>query len=130
MSPQKAYQKCKKENRRISELEKNIATDPEYSYYYALQIIEGPFESGEDTISKDSEWSYKYAFYILDKQWELSEEAISKDPEYSYWYARNVIKGPFEKSHHIIFNSHHKNDYIDFLKSINYDLNKISEWLI
>ena len=104
MSPQKAYQKCKKENRRISELEDLIATDPKHSYFYTHDIIKG--------------------------LWELSEETISKDPEYSYWYARNVIKGPFEKSHHIIFNSHHKNDYINFLKSINYDLNKISEWLI
>jgi hypothetical protein len=29
-----------------------------------------------------------------------------------------------------IFDSENKEDYIDFLKSINYDLNEISEWLI
>ena len=78
MTPKDAYEKCRKKDKRILELEKIISTDSYYSYRYA---------------------------YI-------------------------IIGGPFEKCHSIIFNSDYKNDYIIFLKSINYDLNKISEWLI
>jgi hypothetical protein len=57
-------------------------------------------------------------------------EDIITNPMWSYYYARNVIKGPFDKSHYIIFNSDWRDDYIDFLKSTDYDMNKICEWLI
>ena len=104
MTPQEAYEQCFKLKKMIPELEENISTDPYYSYCYALHIIDAPFKKGECVISKYSGWSY--------------------------FYARDVIKGPFQKCHHIIFNSEYKDKYIRFLKSINYDLNKISEWLI
>ena len=44
-------------------------------------------------------------------------------------YESNKIKGPFKKSHSVIFNSEYKDEYVDFLKSINYDLNKIKDYL-
>ena len=74
------------------------------------------------------------------------EKIIITDSYYSYLYARNIIYEKFEKGeknittdsytsycnilHPIIFNSEYKDEFIDFLKSINYDLNEISEWLI
>jgi hypothetical protein len=130
MIPEEAYYKCEKENRRIPELEDLIATDPEYSYHYSFYIIKGRFKQGEETISKYPEWSYRYSFNIIKGPWELGEKNISKDPLYSYVYIYEVIKRPFEKCHPIIFNSEYKDEYLNFLKSINYDLNKISEWLI
>jgi hypothetical protein len=104
MTAQKAYQKCLNEQKRTPELEDIIATDPHYSYRYARYIIKGPFKKGE--------------------------EFISKNPYYCYQYVCYVIKGSFEKCHPIIFNSNYKDQYINFLKRIKYDLNKISEWLI
>ena len=104
MTPIEAYEKCKKQDKRILELEDLIATDPERSYRYATDVIQGHWERGENTISKNS--------------------------YYSYYYAHDVIKGSFEKCHSIIFNSDYKDDYINFLKSINYDMTKISEWLL
>jgi hypothetical protein len=130
MTPKEAFEKCKKENKRIIELEDLISADLDYSYRYAREIIKGRFEKGEDNFSKNSEWSYLYARDVIKGPFEKGEDAISKKPSLSYSYASNIIKGPFEKCHPFILNSDYKNDYIDFLKSINYDLNKISEWLI
>ena len=127
MTPQEAYYKSLKEETRIPELEEVINKDSMYSYSYCLNVIRGPWESGENIISKDPKNSYFYARDIIKGVWERGEEAISKDPQWSYHYAHDIIKGPFEKSHPIIFNSGWKNDYIRFLKSINYDY---SEWLI
>ena len=90
--------------KKISKLERIISTDSQYSYFYTFNIIKGSWEEGEDIISKHPYWSYKYA--------------------------RDIIRKPFEKCHYIIFDSSSRNFYIKFLKSINYDLDNISEWLI
>lgn len=59
------------------------------------------------------------------------EDLIATNPEYSFRYARFIIQEPFEKGHPIIFNSeYNKKKYIKFLKLINYDIDKISEWLL
>lgn len=104
MTPQEAWLKCKNQKKRIPELEDVIATDSKYSYYYASNIIKG--------------------------RWKKGEESIANNSHYSYWYAINILNRPFHLGHHFIFNSRWKNDYISFLKSINYDLNEISEWLL
>jgi len=58
------------------------------------------------------------------------EDFIATDKICSYRYARDVIEGPFYLGHAVIFNSFWKDKYINFLKSINYDLSEISEWLL
>jgi hypothetical protein len=104
MTPQEAYLKCKKENCRIHKLENVIATDPEWSCIYARDVIKGKFIEGE--------------------------KSISTDAKNSFYYSRYVLKGPFQLCHHNIFNSKYRDEYINFLKSINYDLREIEEWLI
>ena len=104
MTPKEAFEECLIKKERIIDLEK--------------------------IISKNPNWSFSYARYIIGGAWELGEEAISKNPNWSFSYAYKVIKGPFEKCHYIIFNSSWKNDYMKLLKSINYDMTKISEWLL
>ena len=156
MTPQEAYLKCKNKKIRIPELESVIANDPDYSYLYSRDVIKGKWEGGEKSIatrpecsywyasyiikekweegeksiSTDSECSYLYAYNIIKDRWEDGEKSIATDSEWSYLYARDVLKGNFELCHHIIFNSKYKDEYVNFLKSINYDLNKISEWMI
>ena len=130
MTPEQAYLRCIKENKKISELEGIISNDYYYSYLYALHVIEGPFEKGEKEISKHPYWSFHYTRDIIKRRWERGEEVISKNSHYSYYYARDIIQEPFEKCHPIIFNSEYKNNYMNFLKSKKYELNKISEWLI
>jgi hypothetical protein len=104
MTPHEVYNKCYKEKRRNQELESIIAIDSYYSYLYARDVIKSRFEEGE--------------------------KSIANDPTCSYLYARDVIKSPFPLCHPVIFSSPFKDDYIDFLKSINYDLREIGEWLI
>ena len=104
MSPDEAYYKCFSEKRKIPELEGFISIDPYYSFLYACHIIKGRFERGERSIANNAEYSYNYARYLIEKEFPLC--------------------------HHFIFNSKWRDKYIYFLKSINYDLNEISEWLI
>jgi hypothetical protein len=108
MTPSRAFYTCYNKQHKIQQLEQNISIDPYFSYRYAFELIRGRFEEGESS--------------------------IATDPECSYLYARNVIKGPFELCHSVIFNSEWRNNYIDFLKSINCDFKEIyeqyGEWLI
>jgi hypothetical protein len=130
MTPQEAYYKCKNKNCRVPKLESIISTNFYYSYLYARDLIKGRFIEGEKLIATDLYYSYCYAVQIIKGRWEECEKTIATHPEHSYWYAHNVIKGPFHLCHPIIFNSEYKDDYLKFLKSINYDLNEISEWLL
>jgi hypothetical protein len=130
MTPRNAFEKCRDENHRIPRLEKIIITDPEYSYRYASDVINGRWEEAEKIILTDAYSSYRYACHIINGRWEEAESSIATNSQYSYLYALYVIHGPFHLCHHFIFNSKWKDDYIDFLKSINYDFNEISEWLI
>jgi len=104
MTPKEAYKKCFIEKKRIPELEGIISIDPYYSFLYACHIIKGRFEKGERSIANNAEYSYNYARYLIEKEFPLC--------------------------HYVIFNSEYRYRYVNFLKSINYDLTEISEWLI
>ena len=104
MSPYEALQISRSLKKRSSKLEKLIIESPQLCFDYAREVLRGPFFEGE--------------------------KMISSDPFHSYMYAKYVLNGPFHLSHHIIFNSFYKKDYIDFLKSINYNTSEIGEWLI
>jgi hypothetical protein len=127
VTPEEAYKKCYNENKRMPELEDIISTDPRSSFFYARDLIKGPWEEGEKIIINNSLLSYYYARDVIKGPWKKGENTISKHPEWSCYYAIDVIKEPFEKCHNLIFKSNFKNKYIDFLKSINYDY---CEWLI
>jgi hypothetical protein len=92
-----------------------ISQDCEWSYNYARDVIKGPWPEGEDTISKDAEWSYYYAKAVIKGPWPKGEDAIIQDAYFSYQYAKEVIKGPFPKGEKAIskdaFWSYHYNDY-------------------
>jgi lambda repressor-like predicted transcriptional regulator len=129
MSPQEAYLKCYNENRRILELEKFIISDSGFCVDYVRNIIKEPWKEGEEIISKHAQSSLLYASEIIKGKWEKGEKIISTVAFYSYHYSY-LINESFPLGHTVIFNSYFKNDYINFLKSINYDLSEISEWLI
>jgi len=65
MTPQEAYRKARKLEKRIPELEPVILKDTYYSFIYALYVIGGRWELGEPIISKDAYWSYCYAKYVI-----------------------------------------------------------------
>jgi hypothetical protein len=104
MTPEEAYEICYEENKRIPELENIIASSSYYSYKYARDVLKNRFKEGEKEISTAGNWSFGYA--------------------------KNIIKAPFPLGHPAIFNSEWKNEYLGFLKEIDYDLKEIIEWLI
>ena len=76
--------------------EEIIATDADFSYEYAIDVLKGRFELGETTISTNAYYSYHYAKYILKGRFELGEQIIATNTHYSFLYARDVLKGRFE----------------------------------
>ena len=130
MTTKEAFEECLIKKERIIDLEKIISKDPYWSNLYARDIINGPFELGEEAIASSIYYSYWYSNDVLKGQFSLGEKIISNDPGTSFHYAKFVIKKPFYLGHFTIFNSSFKDDYINFLKSINYDMTKISEWLL
>ena len=51
------------------DLEPIITKSPKYSYFYAKDILRGPFKLGEKAIAIDAQYSYVYAIYI---KWTIS----------------------------------------------------------
>jgi len=59
------------------------------------------------------------------------EGIISQSQHFSFLYSKFILKGPFVKGHPVLFrDSIFKNKYLTFLRSINYNINEIGEWLI
>jgi len=129
MTSQEAYNICKTKNYRIIELEKYIIKDSGFCVDYVRNIIKEPWKEGEEIISKNPQSSLLYASEIIKGKWEKGEKIISTVAFYSYHYSY-LINESFPLGHTVIFNSYFKNDYINFLKCINYDLREIGEWLI
>jgi len=75
-----------------SDLEEVLATDAEYSYMYARDVLDDRFPAGEDAIATDAYNSYLYAQWILGGRFELGEAEIMTDPESAFLYARDVIE--------------------------------------
>ena len=63
--------------------------------------------------------------YKSKSQLKKIEKVISQDEFYSYYYAIDILNGPFLLCHHIIFNSNYRKQYLDFLKSLNYNMKEI-----
>ena len=104
MTPEEAFTKCFYEKKRIPELERIIATDPYFSFFYC--------------------------YYIIRDSWKEGEPIIATNPEYSFMYVDYFYKDIFYPCHPIIFKSKYKERYLNRLKSCGVDLSKISEWLI
>ena len=99
--------------------EEIIATDADFSYEYAIDVLKGRFELGETTISTNAYYSYHYAKYILKGRFELGEQIIATNTHYSFLYARDVLKGRFELGESAIaaeplYNQEYKWSNIDF----------------
>lgn len=93
--PEIFWNKHKNNSAELKKREQFIAKNAKWSYYYAHDVLKGPFKLGEPTIAKDARWSYWYALHILHGPFKLGEPATAKDAEYSYFYAYDVLKGPF-----------------------------------
>ena len=77
------------------DLEPIIAKNAEYSFWYAIEVLDDRFELGEKAIAKDYYFAYRYAKLILNGPFKLGEPAIAKNSYYSYSYAFDILNGPF-----------------------------------
>ena len=69
-----------------------IAQNPKYAYYYARDVLEGPFPKGEKAIATNPYYAYEYAKNILEERFLEGEKEIADDPKHAYYYAVNVLK--------------------------------------
>ena len=58
------------------------------------------------------------------------EAILAKDYHYSVKYAKTYLKDAFPQAHPVIFDSPLREEYIEFLKKINYNMDNVSEWLV
>ena len=70
-----------------------IAQDACYAYRYALDVLDGPFPSGEAAIAQDACYACLYALYVLHGPFPAGSAAIAQDPGYAYLYALYVLHG-------------------------------------
>lgn len=75
MSPLEAYDECLLNNKRIYELEKIIAESDMCSYWYAINIIKGPFHLAHPTFfnSIHDYYKNKYLFFLKSINYNLNE---------------------------------------------------------
>lgn len=85
-TPEEAYYYARKLGRRYPSGEHIIASNPWAAYFYALDIIKGPWKMGERTISQDPQYATHYAIDILKKPFPEGEPAIAMSTDYARDY--------------------------------------------
>ena len=126
------YDLCVKEKKRNKKLEKYLIETKSiyWSYLYARNVMKARWLEAEDLFKDHYSISFDYAVHVIKGRFQKGEDIIAADGQYSYNYAVDVLDDAFEKCHPMIFKTGWRNVYLDFLKNINYDLDKINEWLI
>ena len=76
------WERYKKNKEELKKREKYIAKSAQYSYYYAKNILKGPFPLGEEAIAKDTVYANEYAKEVLKGPFPAGEEAIAKTPRF------------------------------------------------
>ena len=82
----------KKNKEELKKREKYIAKSAQFAYYYARDVLKGPFPTGEEAIAKDAYYAFQYAKNILKGPFPAGEEAIAKDAYYAFQYAKKHSK--------------------------------------
>lgn len=77
-------------------LEERINDWGEMAYWYALNVLNGPFPAGERAIARHAMWSYLYAKHVIMGRFRLGEEAIARSPRFAFHYTRYVVEGQFQ----------------------------------
>ena len=75
--PVLAWTKYHQDQNELKKREKMWARDPQTAYWYARDVLHGPFKIGELAIAKDSDYSYLYAKCVLKGPFKLGELAIA-----------------------------------------------------
>jgi hypothetical protein len=91
---------------------------PEEAYYYARKL-KRRYPAGEHIIASNSWASYFYALDIIKGPWKMGEHTISQDPEYATYYATDILKKPFpEGEPAIAMSAGYAGDYENFIDRV------------
>ena len=77
--------------------------DAQACYSYAMEVVKGRWEKGEDTILNSSKFCYLYSLNVIKGRWEAAEQKIGHNYFPSLAYAKNVLKGRFPAGEGWIF---------------------------
>jgi len=94
MTPEDAFYKCFKDNKRNKDLELLIIKDPEYAFYYAN--------------------------YVIKSRWLEAENIIATSSLYAYLYALDVVKDKLPENMHnamLIYADCYAKDYFNYIKN-------------
>jgi hypothetical protein len=98
----------------VPKMEGIIAQSGEASYFYALKVLHGRFERGEDSIAKLPTWAVKYARFIMRSRFERAEKHMCSSPACCYEYFKHVVKQRLPESMHqamVMLSFESPNDY-------------------
>ena len=93
--PEMAWEKYENDKAELRKREALWASDAEYAFMYAWNVLKGPFPAGEKAIASNAEYAYLYAQKVLKGPFPAGEKAIAMNARYAYYYAEFVLKGPF-----------------------------------
>jgi hypothetical protein len=65
-----------------------VRHNPYATYWYAKNVIQGPWEEGERAIKMDARASYYYALVVIRKPWQPGEYTINNSFSYRIRYQR------------------------------------------
>jgi hypothetical protein len=77
--------------------------DAQACYSYAMEVVKGRWEKGEDKILNSSKFCYLYSLNVIKGRWEDAEDKIANNYFSSLAYAKNVLKGRFPGGERWIF---------------------------
>lgn len=81
--------------------EKVLATNGEWAFSYAQEVLQGPFPEAHAILATDLDEGLVYAQHILESRWPEFEAMLlgQGSPEQLAIYASDCIKGPFPEAH-------------------------------
>ena len=95
------------------------------AYGYALDVVKGRWEEGEEIISQHSIYSFEYAAQVLGGRFRLGEPAIMKNVRYAVEYAKDVIKGRWSELEEYItsfpnnlYSNHWPREVLEYAKEV------------
>ena len=94
-NPDFFWKKYRNNREELKKREKYIAKSPNNAFYYARDVLKGPFPAGEEVIAKNIDFAYYYVRDILKGPFPAGEEAISKDADSAFQYAKHALKKDF-----------------------------------
>ena len=78
--PELIWEKYCTKPKELKKREKALAKKARYAYWYAYDILHGPFPAGEAAIAADPGYAYLYSVFVLRRRFPAGEAVITAHP--------------------------------------------------